>query len=136
VYRDARITAIYEGTNGIHAKSLLTRELNMPGAEAFEQFIAQLAEQHGAEVLKASLQLWQDTKSQLQAKSAPLTIANDFMTMTCKLLFVALWVKIQHHEAQSPNQEAYQRASQFVLRREPIDIEALAKQIAAELCTR
>ena len=39
-YRDARITAIYEGTNGIQAIDLVTRKINQAGGETLKRMIA------------------------------------------------------------------------------------------------
>ena len=41
-YRDARIAAIYEGTNGIQAIDLVTRKLPLNGGETVKTFIAEL----------------------------------------------------------------------------------------------
>jgi acyl-CoA dehydrogenase len=41
-FRDARIAAIYEGTNGIQAIDLVTRKLPMSGGEAVRAYIAEL----------------------------------------------------------------------------------------------
>ncbi len=41
-YRDARIAAIYEGTNGIRAIDLVTRKLPLNGGETIQAFIAEL----------------------------------------------------------------------------------------------
>ena len=43
-YRDARIAAIYEGTNGIQAIDLVTRKLPLNGGETIKTFIATLRE--------------------------------------------------------------------------------------------
>ncbi len=43
-YRDARIAAIYEGTNGIQAIDLVTRKLPLNGGETIKAFIAELRE--------------------------------------------------------------------------------------------
>jgi len=43
-YRDARIAAIYEGTNGIQAIDLVTRKLPLNGGETVKTFIAELRE--------------------------------------------------------------------------------------------
>ena len=42
-YRDARITPIYEGTNGIQAADLVTRKLSMDGGETLQALMAQIA---------------------------------------------------------------------------------------------
>ena len=41
-FRDARITPIYEGTNGIQAIDLATRKLPMKGGEVVQAYIAEL----------------------------------------------------------------------------------------------
>ncbi|HVX98702.1 MAG TPA: acyl-CoA dehydrogenase [Pseudorhodoplanes sp.] len=43
-YRDARIAAIYEGTNGIQAIDLVTRKLPLSGGETFRAFLRELRE--------------------------------------------------------------------------------------------
>ena len=42
LYRDARIAAIYEGTNGIQAIDLITRKLPLDGGAAVETYLAEL----------------------------------------------------------------------------------------------
>jgi 3-(methylsulfanyl)propanoyl-CoA dehydrogenase len=42
LYRDARIAAIYEGTNGIQAIDLITRKLPLLGGAAVETYLAEL----------------------------------------------------------------------------------------------
>ena len=42
LYRDARIAAIYEGTNGIQAIDLVTRKLPLLGGKAVETYLAEL----------------------------------------------------------------------------------------------
>jgi alkylation response protein AidB-like acyl-CoA dehydrogenase len=41
-YRDARIAAIYEGTNGIQSIDLVTRKLPLSGGEAVKAYVAEL----------------------------------------------------------------------------------------------
>ena len=42
LYRDARIAAIYEGTNGIQAIDLVTRKLPLLGGKAVESYLTEL----------------------------------------------------------------------------------------------
>ena len=42
LFRDARIAAIYEGTNGIHAIDLVTRKLPLAGGAAVETYLGEL----------------------------------------------------------------------------------------------
>jgi hypothetical protein len=43
-YRDARITPIYEGTNGIQAIDLIGRKLGLEGGETVRRFLAEIAD--------------------------------------------------------------------------------------------
>jgi alkylation response protein AidB-like acyl-CoA dehydrogenase len=45
--RDVRVTAIYEGTNGIQANDLLRRKVFADGGRALEHFLAEIAAQAG-----------------------------------------------------------------------------------------
>ncbi len=47
-YRDARIAAIYEGTNGIQAIDLVTRKLPLSGGETVKAYIAELRDDRRA----------------------------------------------------------------------------------------
>ncbi len=47
-YRDVRIAAIYEGTNGIQAADLVGRKLGVRNGASFMEFIAQMREVDGA----------------------------------------------------------------------------------------
>jgi 3-(methylthio)propanoyl-CoA dehydrogenase len=46
-YRDIRIAAIYEGTNGIQAADLVGRKLGMRGGDALREFVARIGQEAG-----------------------------------------------------------------------------------------
>ncbi|NIB43376.1 acyl-CoA dehydrogenase [Pseudomaricurvus alkylphenolicus] len=133
IYRDVRITAIYEGTNGIQAKTLIGRELGREGATQFEELIAQLAEETKDNAVATSLEQWRQAKALLLSKESPLVVATDMMEMTSKLLYMALWSKLLQQVEHSPNPERYSRAGQSVLRRELIAVESIGKKLVREL---
>jgi 3-(methylthio)propanoyl-CoA dehydrogenase len=54
-YRDIRIGAIYEGTNGIQAADLVTRKLGLEGGEVVRRHLAQLAADAVSEPALAAL---------------------------------------------------------------------------------
>ena len=54
-YRDARIAAIYEGTNGVQAGDLVGRKLGMDGGHAVRELLDEMAET--ARALEASVEL-------------------------------------------------------------------------------
>jgi alkylation response protein AidB-like acyl-CoA dehydrogenase len=54
-YRDARISPIYEGTNGIQAADLVGRKLDMDGGAVFAGLLAEIRAEAGAEPRLAEL---------------------------------------------------------------------------------
>jgi len=70
-YRDARITPIYEGTNGIQAIDLVTRKLASNGGETLARFIAGLKET-AREVKTANEPAFGATAERLEASIADL----------------------------------------------------------------
>ena len=78
-WRDARITPIYEGTNGIQAIDLVMRKLPMDGGRFVESYISSLwpsvaalreVEWHGAaDSLEAALSRLEDATGRLLAES-------------------------------------------------------------------
>ncbi|NIY78063.1 acyl-CoA dehydrogenase [Celeribacter sp. HF31] len=90
-WRDARITSIYEGANGIHAVALATRGLRAPeGPDAFAQLIEELA--YGDADCLTLLSDWQGARAGMAAQAVEK--AHDFMALTGELLFRAVWCKL------------------------------------------
>ena len=93
-WRDARITAIYEGANGIHAVATATRGLRVgegAGADSFAALIARLADH---ETVSALLGRWHDARQKLMDAPDPTVFAHDFMQLSCAVYYRALWVRI------------------------------------------
>lgn len=93
-WRDARITSIYEGANGIHELAIATRGLqhkNGAGADAFDTLIGELTD-HGsvAELLK----LWRAARAKLVEAKDPSVLAHDFATLSGNLFHAAVWARI------------------------------------------
>lgn len=72
-YRDARITAIYEGANGIHKRMLATRMAQGPSADAFEQMLVD----EGIE--PDALAHWQSKRVETANHPDPAEMAHRFM---------------------------------------------------------
>jgi 3-(methylthio)propanoyl-CoA dehydrogenase len=90
-WRDARITSIYEGANGIHAISTATRGLRAPeGPDAFACLIERLAD--GDAACLALLSDWQAARAEMS--EGVLKKSHDFMALTAELLFQAVWCKL------------------------------------------
>jgi 3-(methylthio)propanoyl-CoA dehydrogenase len=91
-WRDARITAIYEGTNEIHALTLATRLLRQNGGvapQAFEQHIGDRGD-------PALLAQWQAMKGTVLAAAQPETLARGFIDLTGRLAFSAASARLKH----------------------------------------
>ena len=92
IWRDARITAIYEGANGIHRRALATRGLTPKGgAEQFEGYISDLIGHN--EQLKNELSLWTSLKEQLKSSDDPTEHAFEFSERSIALLANAIRAK-------------------------------------------
>jgi alkylation response protein AidB-like acyl-CoA dehydrogenase len=117
IWRDARITKIYEGANGIHAMGLATRALRVndgAGPAAFADLIRDLA-QGDAAVLDL-LTLWTAEKDAMLGNPNPGEGAHDFMVLTGRVLFRAAWVRIGAVAACHPDGAALTRLAGVVTR--------------------
>jgi alkylation response protein AidB-like acyl-CoA dehydrogenase len=88
IWRDARVTAIYEGANGIHARAHVTRGLTGPGAKAFSGLISELS---GAAV---GLAEWQALRARVLAAADPLEHAAEMMALTGRVLHQAVLARL------------------------------------------
>jgi len=119
-YRDARITAIYEGANGIHALSLATRLLSGKGGAASEAFATFVLAENGSAELTACFDLWTQARQHLTAASDPTPMAGDFLNLTIEVLMQLIWnrfrqVADQNSDATRINRLAGRRIPQGVL---------------------
>ncbi len=94
-WRDARIAAIYEGANGIHEKTLVTRGLRQGGgADEFAALIGELADD--ATAIEPVFTEWQSLRTKLSRDQDPLPAAHDFAALSAKLYLQACWQRIGH----------------------------------------
>ncbi|MGV0909841.1 acyl-CoA dehydrogenase family protein [Martelella sp. FOR1707] len=95
VWRDARITAIYEGANGIHALTTATRGLRLEGGAGADAFAALIGELAGPQSdIVSLLAAWQDRRERLLAGHDPAAEAHDFAMLTAELFYRAIWCRI------------------------------------------
>lgn len=78
-WRDARICAIYEGTNGIHARTTTTRSLSLNGGGGARAFAAFLAESG------VNPSGWEAEAARIAAMPDPAAEADAFMQLTARL---------------------------------------------------
>ncbi|MBE1297649.1 acyl-CoA dehydrogenase family protein [Phycobacter azelaicus] len=99
-YRDARITSIYEGANGIHERMLATRLVSGSPADAFADF---LSGERGDDAAAAHWE-WIEARRVLLSREDPMSLAHEFYLLTRDALLTALWGRFmaacQHHSQQ------------------------------------
>jgi hypothetical protein len=77
LYRDARITPIYEGTNGVQALDLVTRKLPMDGGAVVRAFLDEMRALDSE--LSAAGEPLSDLRAQLSASIEPLHTATEWL---------------------------------------------------------
>jgi len=103
-WRDARITAIYEGANGIHALGLATRGLRHEGGAGADQFDALIGELGAEEPEVGALRkVWREMRKGLLAASEPAAQAHDFGKLTADLFFRAVWCRLRDVAQDAPD---------------------------------
>ncbi|WP_319517697.1 acyl-CoA dehydrogenase family protein [uncultured Martelella sp.] len=116
VWRDARITAIYEGANGIHALTIAGRGLRLKdgaGADAFTALIDRLAD--GDTEIAALAQIWNQWRDKVLAAEDPTPLAHDFARLTATLYYRAVWSRIAAAGASGPDTAKLRRLKDHVL---------------------
>jgi len=115
-WRDARITTIYEGANGIHALATATRGLRVQGgagADAFDALIGRLSAHPSVLALRED---WRKARGAVLAAADPAALAHDFTQLTCALFFRAVWDRIGRV---SPREDVQALAARVLARMAP-----------------
>lgn len=132
-YRDARITAIYEGANGIHAGALATRGMRVgEGASSFAELIGGIAAETGSEAVAEARGQWIEARETVRTAQDASPLAHDFMQLTGLVLFLAVWARIGAAHETAPEPERYARVATFVARHIPHEIRAAHGRLMAE----
>ena len=116
-WRDARITSIYEGANGIHALTAATRGLKAhggAGADAFAPFIMRLGGE--AAPVISCLADWQDMRAETASHQAVPPNARLFASLTAELFFRAAWVRIGKVSSGTKYEGEFEQLSEKVLK--------------------
>ena len=105
VWRDARITAIYEGANGVHARAFALRLLpGAPGA-ALEAFVRRQCPAGPAERFAAM-------RAAVAAAEQPEALAHDACALAISTLLDAVWRRAGAAAARHPDPEGIVRLAQ------------------------
>ncbi|GAA0310107.1 acyl-CoA dehydrogenase family protein [Rhodovulum strictum] len=112
-WRDARITAIYEGANGIHAGALAGRLLRHKGGAAAAGFAALVTElSQGAPEVARLAELWQTARAALLSAADPSAGAWDFAMLSARLFEAALWVRMAAVAEHAPDPAEIRRLAE------------------------
>jgi alkylation response protein AidB-like acyl-CoA dehydrogenase len=106
-YRDARITPIYEGTNGIQAADLVGRKLGLAGGEGVRSLIADIA--HGGADFPELTQLAEAcgaVTDWLEQASMPDRLAGSYPYLTMLATATCGWLMAIEHRAAKAALEA------------------------------
>lgn len=112
-WRDARICSIYEGTNGIHARTLATRGLSLNGGAGARAFLAFLRE--SGPCLDGDAAAWEAEAARIGASADPSSEAEGFMRRTCAAAYRAAWARIAAAAERSADRERLLRLAGGVL---------------------
>lgn len=112
ILRDARITQIYEGTNGIQAATLADRLLRRTGGVAFRAEVKasiELALPAMARALRDALAQWESASKALLQRPAAGAAAPDYLRLTGLLAVGTAWARLEA-ASQHPDQPQRLRA--------------------------
>jgi hypothetical protein len=120
-FRDARITSIYEGTNGIHALAVAGRQLRHEGgraAAAFDDFVAGTiaAAPAGMDVAAATemLELWRSARRHVATAEDPAGVADAFIGLSGLVAFQAAWLRLEAAADRAADSGRIRRLAAFV----------------------
>jgi len=109
-WRDARITAIYEGANGIHELTLATRLLRWNGGAAADAFAGMIAEMAGDDSATAeALRAWTALRAEVARSADPAARAHAFSQATRHLFERAVWHRMAAVADAAPDPEEIRR---------------------------
>ena len=116
-YRDARITSIYEGANGIHERAVVTRLLSADAGRAFASYLgrssAELGTAHPG--LTDRVASWEAARDQVLASGHPAELAHAFMKVTCDTLLPVLWARMAEQADHHPDPVRIRRLAEKAL---------------------
>lgn len=136
ILRDARITRIYEGSNGIQGMTLAGRLLTLDDGACRRAFHAEIvaaaaqAEAAWREDLTRALAAWEEAASALLAAPEPGYAAADFLRLSGLLAFAAAWARLHAAADAAPSPARIRQGADFVRRWMLPEIPLLAARCA------
>lgn len=119
IWRDCRITRIYEGTNGIMAQTLVNRLLTGGDAAYLAAFVAEIeglidSGAKGAEAVRTLLADWHAAREAVSSAADPGMAATPFMQLTGLLHFSACWLALEAQAGNAADPDRIARTAHFV----------------------
>jgi len=102
-YRDVRVTAIYEGANGIHQRALATRLLQGAPGAAFEDFVASEGGIFPDAPIKTRLAQWRQARHAVLCSDDPAALAEEFWQASIAALLACVWARLKSAARHHPN---------------------------------
>jgi hypothetical protein len=114
--RDVRITAIYEGTNGIQAADLVGRKLGLEGGETLARLIADMRAEAQDAGLRALIDACQAVAQQLAGAGVDDRLAASYPFLTMLSVAVAGWLMERQGRAAAEGDSAFLKMKQAAAR--------------------
>jgi len=124
ILRDARISTIYEGTNGIQAMTVAGRLLQLSGGACIEAFAEEIesaigcAGQAGLSASSAALTRaladWRSATGIVADNPAPGMVAVAYLRLTGLVAFAAAWCRIESAADSAPDGQLIRTTARFV----------------------
>ena len=132
-FRDARITPIYEGTNGIQAADLVGRKLGLSNGAAFTTLIADMRDEAEDAALRALIDACDDVGRRLATADADDRLAASYPFLTMLTVAVCGWLMERQGRIAIAGEDDFSRMKRAVagFYVEQIVPEALGLQAAA-----
>jgi alkylation response protein AidB-like acyl-CoA dehydrogenase len=113
-FRDARITPIYEGTNGIQAADLVGRKLGLSNGAAFTTLIADMRKEAEDNTLRALIDACDDVGHRLTTADADDRLAASYPFLTMLSVAVCGWLMEKQGRAAAGGEDDFLKMKRAV----------------------
>ena len=120
IARDARITPIYEGTNGIQAATVAGRVIRLDNGAALGDFKTEIEAARSvaipatAQALSAALAAWDEASAAMLGRKDIGLTAAAYLRLTGLVAFAAAWARLEARADDSPSPDRIRTVAAFV----------------------